>query len=176
MAESHSNCKVGGVFEVECIDPRTGEVVWKTKTHNAWVLEGRDYLLTTLFKGGTRADPLYVGLWKTEESVADGWTMANNGSTWHEDTAYSEETRQEFVDGDITGTTTRQLDNDASKAEFNMNDSGTLKGAFITTSATKGDTAGSLLCATLFSDGDKPYVSGYLVRVKYTVGCADDAE
>ena len=169
-----SKIKIGGYFEVECFDA-LGKLKWKDKAKNMWVMEGRDYLLTNIFKGGTPSDPLYIGLWKTEAAVEDTWAMANNGSTWHEDGTYDEVARQEFVDGAIGGTTTRTVDNDASKAVFTMSGTVTLKGAFLSTNDTKLGTTGSLLCAAAFTEGDRAVVDNDVVNVKYTVGCADDA-
>lgn len=173
---------IGGIFEVECLRQKynpdsmlcSREVAWREKMHNIYVLEGRDYILNTIFKNGVRDDPLYVGLFKTD-TPADGWTMANNGTTWHEDATYDEATREEFVDGAISGAATRQLDNDATKAEFTMSGTVTLKGAFITTNSVKSGVAGSLLCVCLFTEGDRPVVDNDIVKVKYTVGCKDDA-
>ena len=164
---------IGGIFEVECFD-KHGNLKWTEKMHNIYVQQGRDYILSSIFKNVAPTDPLYVGLFKTD-IPADGWTMANNGTTWHEDSSYDEATREAFVDGAITGTTTRQLDNDGTKAEFTMNASVTLKGAFITTGSAKAGVVGSLLCACLFTEGDRAVVDNDIVKVKYTVGCKDDA-
>ena len=164
---------IGGIFQVDCFD-KDGNLKWSEEMHNIYVLEGRDYILNTIFKNGVRDDPLYVGLFKTD-TPADGWTMANNGTTWHEDASYDEATREEFVDGAISGAATRQLDNDTTKAEFTMNGTVTLKGAFITTNSAKSGVAGSLLCACLFTEGDRPVIATDIVKVKYTVGCKDDA-
>lgn len=173
---------IGGIFEMECYRPTYSEESmlfhpesqWKEKMHNIYVQEGRDYILNCIYKNTTPDDPLHVGLFKTD-TPADGWTMANNGTTWHEDTTYDEATREVFVDGAISGTTTRQLDNDGTKAEFTMSGTVTLKGAFICTLSNKGGTTGSLLCACLFTEGDRPVVDNDIVKVKYTVGCKDDA-
>ena len=162
---------IGGVFEIECYD-KDGELKWKDDAHNMWVQEGRDYILNVIFKNGTRNDPLYVGLFE-QETPSDDWTMSNNGTTWHENTDYSESARQEFIDGDISGTTTRQLDNDDNIATFSITASATLKGAFLTTDNTKGGTSGTLLCAATFDEGDRNVTNGDTVKVKYTVGCQD---
>lgn len=172
---------IGGIFELQCFrqiyNPDSmlfsRELAWSEKMHNMYVQEGRDYLLNCIFKNTTPDDPLHVGLFITD-TPADGWTMANNGTTWHETSAYTQATRQPFVDGAISGTTTRQLDNDAAKAEFTMNASVTLKGAFICTLSNKGGTTGKLLCACLFTEGDRPVIDTDIVKVKYTVGCKDD--
>jgi len=160
---------IGGVFEVECYDAE-GRLKWKDSAHNMWVQEGRDYILNVIFKNGTRDDPLYVGLFE-QDTPADNWTAANNGTTWHENTSYSESYRQEFVDGDINGSTTRQLDNDANKATFSITASATLKGAFLSNESSKGATTGTLLCAAAFQEGDRNVANGDTVSVKYTVGC-----
>jgi len=172
---------IGGIFEMECLRQKynpdsmlfSREVAWRDKMHNIYVLEGRDYILNCIYKGTTPDDPLYVGLFE-QDVPADGWNMGNNGSTWHENQQYDETNRVEFVDGAITGAATRQLDNNGTKAQFTMNATVTLKGAFICTLNNKGGTTGSLLCACLFTEGDRPVIATDIVNVKYTVGCKDD--
>ncbi|MHC1623451.1 MAG: hypothetical protein ACXQTR_02530 [Candidatus Methanospirareceae archaeon] len=170
--ELKSGFKFGGVFEVTCHD-KDGNLKWTDKAHNLWVQEGLEYLLDVIFKAGTRQDPLYVGLIKTTLPGTDS-SMNDNGTGWYEADEYDETTRQEFVDGAITGTTTKQLDNDASKASFTMNASVTLKGAFLATDNTKGGTTGKLLCAVAFTEGDRSVLDNDVVNVKYTVGSTDD--
>ena len=157
---------------VECFD-RYGRLKWRRRSPNMYVQEGRDYILNTIFKNGTRYDPLYVLL--HNGTPADDWTMANNGSTWTEITDYDESTRPEFVDGSISGTTTRQLDNSASKATFTMNAGGTVSGAGLCTTSVKGSTTGILLCAAGFTEGSVSYVATDVINVTYIVGFKDDS-
>lgn len=168
--------RFGGVFEVTCHD-KDGNLKWTDKAHNLWVQEGLEYLLTKIFKNSAPSDPLYVGLVKTTLPVTDSSMNDNGGggagTAWYEATEYTAGARQEFVDGAITGTTTKQLDNDASKAAFTMNGTVTLKGAFLATSATTGKN-GELLCGVAFTEGDRAVVADDVVNVKYTVGSTDD--
>jgi hypothetical protein len=172
MNKIRDGFKFGGIFEVECYD-KNGDLKWRDEAHNLWVQEGLEYLLDVIFKNGTRVDPLYVSLIKTTLPVSDS-SMNDNGTGWFEATEYTDTVRQEFVDGAITGTTTKQLDNSDSKASFTMNDTVTLKGAFLTTDNTKGGTTGILLCAVAFTEGDRDVLAEDIVNVKYTVGSADD--
>ncbi len=160
--------KIGGIFLVECFD-KDGNLKWREVGHNLYVDEGLDYILNVIFKGGTRSDPLYVGLTATANPDAT-WTMSNQGTTWNEFTGYSETTRQEFVDGAISS---HRIDNSASKASFSINAAGTIYGAFLTTDSTKGGTAGTLLCVDDFATS-RSVASGDTVNVTYTVGCDDD--
>jgi len=167
-----SGFTVGGVFEVECYD-KDGNLKWIDKAHNLWVQQGLEYLLTKIFKNSAPSDPLYVSLVKTTLPVTDS-SMNDNGTTWYEATEYDEATRREFVDGAITGTTTKQLDNNASKAVFTISATVTLKGAFLTTDSSKNGVIGTLLCAVAFTEGDRSVLDNDVVNVKYTVGSTDD--
>lgn len=160
---------VGGYFEFWDYKA-DGSLRWYEKTHNVYVTEGITYILTTIFKNGTRADPLYVGLNATNTPAA-GWTMTNNGSTWNESVVYSNATRQEFTDGTIT---TGTLSNTGNEASFSINAGGTVYGAFLTTDSTKAGTTGSLVCSCNFTEGSRVLVSGDTLKVRYTVGAADD--
>lgn len=161
------NFGIGGYFEVECFD-KDGNLKWKDHSKNIYVQEGRDYVLNSIFKNTTPDDPLFIGLF-AGAVPADGWTGGNaNGN---ENSSYTEGFHQEFVDGAISGSTTRQLDNDASKATFNMDATVTLKGAYMTNESAKDSATGTLLCASQFNESDRSVVSADIVKVKYTVGC-----
>jgi hypothetical protein len=169
IARAMDKFLIGGYFEFWCYKP-DGSLRWYKKTHNIYTIEGITYILTTIFKGGTRVDPLYVGLNATNTPAA-GWTMANNGTTWTESVIYSQATRQEFIDGAITSGT---LSNSGNEATFTINNTGTIYGAFISTGSAKSGTTGSLICSCNFTEGSRAVVSGDSLKSRYTVGAADD--
>lgn len=164
---SQGNFGIGGHFEVECYG-KDGKLKWKDRSKNIYVQEGRDYVLNSIFKNSAPDDPLFIGLF-AGAVPADGWT--NGNANGNENSSYTEGFHQEFVDGSLSGAATRQLDNDASKATFNMDASVTLKGAYMTNESAKDSATGTLLCASQFNESDRSVVSDDIVKVKYTVGC-----
>jgi len=153
---------VQGVFKIECI--RDGKLVWDAEAHNAVTDAGLNNILDEFFGNATH----YVGLISDAgyTSLANADTLASHAG-WAETTAYAAD-RKEFVEGAAAA---GSIDNSASPAEFTMNDTVTVKGAFLATVAT--GTAGVLYCTALFSaPGDRSVVSGDILRVTYTATVA----
>lgn len=165
-----SVAKLGGTFKFWCYGP-SGSLKWKETAGNMIVNEGLDYILDILLKNGTQSDPWYVGLTDGGPSPAADDQLTGTHSGWTEVTAYSEGSRQEFVDGIISG---QSCDNSASKAEFSINSSSTIVGgAFLAGNSTTGAN-GKLLCIAAFDGGDKTIDSGDTLAVQYTFSAADD--
>ena len=165
-----SGIKLGGVFEIACFGP-DGNEKWRDTAKNLVVNEGLDYILNTVLKGGTQSDPWYVGLVDGTPTVdaADSLTGTHGG--WTEVTAYSEGTRQEFVDGALSS---QSCDNSGSNASFSISsDSTTIGGAFLADDSTTGAN-GTLLCVAAFTGGDKSADNGDTLEVQYTFSAADD--
>lgn len=162
--------RVGGRFEVECFGP-DGQLKWQDSFENLVVTEGLEYILGILLKGETPSDPWYIGLTDGTPTVDAGDSLTGTHAGWTEVTAYSESTRQEFVDGAIS---TNEVDNSASKASFSINsDATTIGGAFLADDSTQGAN-GTLLCVGAFTGGDKTADNGDTLTVQYTFGAADD--
>lgn len=165
-----SKSRFGGIFVVECRDPR-GRLKWRDTAKNLVVNVGLDHILDVLFKGGTPTNPWYVGLTDGTPTVAAGDTMASHAG-WVEVVAYDEATRQEFVEGAIAS---QSLNNSASKAAFTISsDSTTIGGAFLASNSTRGGSTGTLLCVGAFTGGDKSADDGDTLQVQYTYSAADD--
>lgn len=165
-----SEVKLGGIFDVWCYGP-DGQLKWHDIAPNLVTNEGLDHILNILLKGTTQSDPWYIGLTSSTPSVAADDTLTGTHSGWTEVTAYSEGSRQEFVDGALS---TQSVDNSGSKASFSINsNSTTVGGAFLADDSTTGSN-GTLLCAAAFSDGDKSADSGDTLEVQYTFSAADD--
>ncbi|MHA1974603.1 MAG: hypothetical protein ACTSW1_16505 [Candidatus Hodarchaeales archaeon] len=162
---------VGGAFTV-CIYRKKGEnldLVAESEFHNLYPSEGLDYILSSIFKGHTPSDPLYVGLLggTVTPSPSMDWKMANQGSLWDEFTSYSEGTRQEFVDGPIDSA--HQISNTDNKAQFTITGAGTIYGAFLCTDPTLDGTMGTLVCIGTFVGTARVVQPDDIVRVTYTV-------
>lgn len=160
-----SKMKIGGVFDVVCIDAN-GNEKWRDRTHNLVVTEALQHVLDILFTGATQVNPWYVGLTGTAPSPAAGDTLASHAG-WTEISAYTGN-RQEYVDVRSSQTVT----NSASKASFPITGTATVGGAFLASAAS--GTSGTLLCAAAFSGGDRSVISGDTVEVTYTFSAADD--
>ena len=156
--------RLGGVFHTKCFD-KNGNLKWEDTSKNLVVGEGLDYVLTTIFKNGTRADPLNVGLYTNAGSPQTTWTLSVGLTEFTDYTG----NRQEFVDGAIAG---HSLDNSGSPASFSITGNGTIYGSFIATIAT--GTGGTLICAADFTSGSKAVSNTDTLVVTYTMSAADD--
>jgi hypothetical protein len=61
------------------------------------------------------------------------------------------------------------IDNSASKAQFNINASATILGAFVVTNSTKSGTTGTLYGAASFTGGSRAVQSGDTLNVTVTL-------
>lgn len=154
--------KVGGVFKLECID-KYGKLKWSDDIHNTVVNVGLQHILDILFASDTQIATWYVGLTDGTPTISAADTMASHAG-WAEVVAYSQATRQEFVDV----RSAQSVSNTASPASFSINGSATIGGAFITSDSTKSGTTGILLCAAVRTGGDRTVESGDTINVTYT--------
>ena len=95
-------------------------------------------------------------------ALAAGDTMASHAG-WTEDQNYSESVRQTWTPGAVSG---QQVTNPTAMT-FTMNATTTIRGAFLTSSNTKGGTTGTLFATGLF-DATQALVSGNTLKVTYT--------
>jgi len=95
-------------------------------------------------------------------------TMSSHAG-WTEVTDYSESTRVAATFAAATNANPSVVTNSASKAQFTMNATTTVGGAFLTSGSAKGGTTGTLFSAADFqSPGDRSVVSGDILLVTYT--------
>lgn len=159
---THEKSAIGHVYTIECFNA-DGTPKWKDEFENIVTTVGRNHYLDATLKTGVTSPVWYVGLKNAIDAVA-GDTMASKGFT--EITAYSEATRPVFTTGTISN---GSVDNSASKAEFTINGSTTVGGAFLCNNNTKGGTTGILLGAGEFTV-DRAVIAGDIIRV--TVTCS----
>lgn len=117
----------------------TWKPVWSEEFKNLVVTEGLNLILESTLTGGTRYTIWYVGLKDTGTPVA-GDTMASHAS-WATITPYSNATDPAWTPGAVSD---GSVDNSASKAQFNINATDDVYGAFLKSDNTKGGALGKL--------------------------------
>ena len=167
---SSEGLKATGRFVIECFD-KDGKLKWVDDSKNLVVNVGLQYMAGTALDGSTaRITSWYLGLYGAASSnnPAAGDTMSSHAG-WTEVTDYTEATRPAATFVAATTANPSVVTNSASKAQFTMNATVTVGGAFLTSNNTKGGTSGTLFSAKDFnSPGDRSTVSGDVVLVTYT--------
>jgi hypothetical protein len=155
----------GGVFTVTCFDA-DGNQKWEANFHNLVVNQGLQDLNTKYFKGSAYTAAWYLGL---VTGPGSGTTFAATDTlaskAWTEDTNYSGN-RKLVTFGTATTADPSVIDNSASPAVFNINNTTTVAGAFLASVAS--GTSGILFSAGDFTGGDKVVSSGDTLNVTYT--------
>jgi hypothetical protein len=168
QAGIRSSIKTKNVYRFECLRP-DGSVRWVEEVPNTTTTEGVNDLLTQYFKGVAYTAACFVGLVDNAgfTAFAIGDTAAQIGGTngWAEATYYSNGTRPALTLGSAAA---GSIDNSASKAVFNINGSGTVKGAFVDTVSTKSGTTGKLYGEAAFGTA-RAVLSGDTLSVTCTL-------
>lgn len=164
MTDAFNDVKmnVTSIFYTECHDAQ-GNLKWTNTSKNLVVTTGRNALLDNTFRASGYTAAWYVGL-KGTGTVNAADTMASHAG-WSEVTAYSEATRQTLTLAAASG---GSASNSASKAVFNINDSATVDGYFVTTGSAKSGTTGTLYNAVTFAGGSESVTSGDIISVTAT--------
>jgi len=160
----------GGVFYFTCYD-KDGNLKWEDKAKNLVVNQGLQDMNDEYFKGSAYTASWFVGLISgTSPTLAAADTLASHAG-WTETTAYSGN-RKAATFGTATTADPSVIDNDASQAQFTMNGTVTVSGAFLASVDT--GTSGVLFSEAEFeAPGDRAVVSGDILNVKYTFSLAD---
>jgi hypothetical protein len=166
LTASDGRVKFGGVFKVKCFGP-DGEKKWETDFHNLVVNEGLQDLNTKYFKASGYTAAWYLGL---VTGPGSGTTFAATDTLashvgWTEDTNYSG-SRKAVTFGNATLADPSVIDNSASPAVFNINNTTTVAGAFLASVAS--GTSGILFSEGDFTGGDKLVANGDTLNVTYT--------
>ena len=167
---------VTGNYTVTCT-AADGTIRWQDTFKNLVVNVGKTDLLNKYFAGTSYTAAWYLGLVDGASSptynAAD--TMASH-SGWTENVGYSQSTRPAAAFGSASasgggagsaGTGTIST----SATAFTINASGTIAGAFLTTSNTKSGTTGTLYSAGSFTTGNRSVLMGDTLNVTYTANC-----
>jgi len=171
---SHEGLIATGKYIAECFD-KNGKLKWVAETKNLVVNVGLQYMAGTALDGATaRITSWYLGLYGAAASNTPNAndTMSSHAG-WTEVTGYSESTRVAAVFAAATTANPSVVTNTASKAQFSMNATTTVGGAFLTSGSVKGGTTGTLFSAADFnSPGDRSVVSGDILLVTYQFSLA----
>ena len=129
--------------------------------HNIIPTQGLNHFLSVVCNTGTQVTTWFVGMFEANYTPVATDTMAAFPAAATECTAYTESVRQTWVESTPAGGVTTNV---ASKAEFNMNATKTLFGAFLSSSPVKSGITGTLLSAAKFS-ASKAVDSGDIARI-----------
>lgn len=163
------SARAGGVYHIECRD-KDGNLKWSAQSHNLVVNVGLQDMNNKYFTGSAYTAAWYIGLYGAAASnnPAASDTAASHAG-WTEITPYSNATRPAATFGAATSADPSVITNSASPAQFSINASNTVGGAFLISNNTKGGTTGILFSASDFqSPGDRAVTSGDTLNVTYT--------
>ena len=166
---TNSRLKGGGIFTVRCRD-KEGNLKWEQKSHNLVVNVGLADMNTKYFKGSGYTAAWYIGIYgpAASNNPSSTDTMASHAG-WTEVTAYSNATRPAATFGAATTADPSVIANSASPAQFLVNASANVGGAFLTTGDGKGGSSGTLFSASDFAaPGDRTVQNGDVLSVTYT--------
>ena len=167
---------VTGNYTVTCT-AADGTIRWQDTFKNLVVNVGKTDLLNKYFAGTSYTAAWYLGLVDGASSPTyNAADTISSHSGWTENVGYSQSTRPAAAFGSASasgggagsaGTGTIST----SATAFSINATGTIAGAFLTTSNTKSGTTGTLYSAGSFTTGNRSVLSGDTLNVTYTANC-----
>ena len=166
---TNARLKGGGIFTVRCRD-KEGNLKWEQKSHNLVVNVGLADMNTKYFKGSGYTAAWYIGIYgpAASNNPSSTDTMASHAG-WTEVTAYSNVTRPAATFGAATTADPSVIANSASPAQFLVNASANVGGAFLTSGDLPGGSSGTLFSASDFAaPGDRTVQNGDVLSVTYT--------
>lgn len=166
---TNARLKGGGIFTVRCRD-KEGNLKWEQKSHNLVVNVGLADMNTKYFKGSGYTAAWYLGIYgpAASNNPSSTDTMASHAG-WTEVTAYSNATRPAATFGAATTADPSVIANSASPAQFLVNASANVGGAFLTSGDLPGGSSGTLFSASDFAaPGDRTVQNGDVLSVTYT--------
>lgn len=160
-----------GHFRLECRD-KGGNLKWVEEGNNLIVNVGLQYMAGSALTTTTPITVWYLGLIEGPGVVTSATdTMGSHG--WTEFTGYSNSTRVASTLTAATNANPSVVTSSGSPANFNINATGTVGGAFLTEGSVKGGSTGVLFSEKAFSSpGDRSVVSGDVIAVTYTFSLA----
>lgn len=161
--------RAGGVYRLECFD-KYGNLKWTAESHNLVVNVGLQDMNTQYFSGAAYTAAWYLGLYGAAASNNPAASdTASSHAGWTEIVPYSNATRPAATFGTASTADPSVISNSASPAQFNINATATVGGAFLISNSTKSGTTGILFSASDFqSPGDRTVASGDTLNVTYT--------
>jgi hypothetical protein len=161
-----------GYFTVECRGP-DGVLKWSDTFPNVVTTVGGNDILDKYLAGSAYTAANYMGLigavsYTGVPVIAD--TMASHG-TWTEAGGTNAPTYSQSARPTCAWSSAASKSKALSSAlTFSITSTGTAKGVFLTTVATKDGTTGTLISAGLFTGGDKAVANLDTLSVSYSLG------
>lgn len=156
---------ISSLWEVEVL--RDNKVIDYSLTENVCTTEGIDYLLDVMFGGTVATNPWYICPFEDDYTPLITNVYATPGYT--ESAAYSEGTRQAYIE---SAASSRSINNIGNEAVFSINATKTIYGGGLVSVSTKSDAGvGFLYCSSNF--GAKPVESGDTLKIRLTISGAD---
>jgi hypothetical protein len=165
--------QASGKYHVECRD-KDGNLKWTAESKNLVVNAGLQYMAGSALTSTTQVTTWYLGLYGAAASntPAAGDTMASHAG-WTEIVPYSNANRVTATLAASTNANPSVVTNTASPAVFNIDNTATVGGAFLTSANDKSGSTGTLFSAADFgSPGDRSVVNGDTLSVTYTFSLA----
>ena len=163
-----------GRFEIKCHD-KDGNLKWEAQSKNLVVNAGLAYMAGTALTSVAQITTWYLGLYGAGASntPAAGDTMSSHAG-WTEVVAYSNATRVAATFVTATTANPSVVTNSASQAQFNINSTTIVGGAFLTSDSAKSGTTGTLFSAADFGapGNDRSVINGDILYVTYTFSLA----
>lgn len=138
-------------------------VVWEDESGNVVVNSGLNNIVGLISQHAS-TESLYIGLTDGSPTLAAADTMGSHAG-WSEVTNYDESTREDWIAAEPSAFST---DNAANLAEFTINSSVTIGGAFLSTDSVKNASDGTLVAEATPSGGDVNLSTGTL-EVTYKI-------
>lgn len=157
-----------GRWRAQCRD-KDGNLVWTRTIENLVTTQGLNALLDTLFDASGYTASWFAGLVSDSDfsAYAAGDTLASHAG-WTEFTDYTGNRKA------ITwGAAAAGVIASSSIGTFTADDTGTVKGLFVTSAET--GTSGILFAEGNFDEGDAPVASGYVITCSYELTIANAA-
>jgi hypothetical protein len=167
-AQEQAGATAQGFYEMECFDA-DGKLKWSARSKNLVVNVGLKDMCDKYFLGAAYTAAWFIGLYGAAASnnPAAADTMAAHAG-WTESVVYSNATRVAAVFVAATAANPSVITNAAAPAVFNINATGVVGGAFLTSNNVKSGTTGILFSAAdLQAPGDRNVASGDVLNVTY---------
>lgn len=173
MTAAEEKCNAHGVFTATCYEGEVGSrILWQDTYKNVVTTLGKNFILDNALAGSAYTAALYLGVISSVSyaSIPVAADTAASHATWTEAgatnaPAYSGNRKTAAWAAAASGS--KAL---TAPLSFTFTSSGTIKGSFLSSTATVDSTSGTLLSAGLFTGGDQPVVSGNTVTVTYSMG------